>query len=613
MSILHTKKNEINDNKRKENIIKSNINRKVIRKPNFLRILFVRIMAALLAATFLLAGIIYVRRYLFREWLMKEEEKYYEQVMDPSGNFRSYTEGIYQEGIKKAFEYIYSELPNSDKAFESLSDDEKKRLFKNELISLCSQPRYLNSEYFYVSLGKEEKDGRYFTVSEPDTLIFDRYVMGDINEPGISYICQDKAVIDAVENIVERINKTFEPVAVYFAVDEVYLKDDFTFVTDKIYVTYVIDDKYDPEKDECITLDLPSEEKMKEQGYTYLSLESKTYLSLYYTSFPKGVNSIPSLSSNHFQLLKWTTIERQADYELWVCSDYDIWNYYLDVVTQYKYLRLKADDGRSLWPDRYDLTNFEILRRDGIIIYVAAVVIALILSILVYMRQKSIYEIDTYRRELTNVMAHDLKTPLMVLRGNAENLVDIMNSEEEGDKQKAEKYAGNIMKNVDYMTGLINKTLTLSSLESGNGILEKQSIHVKELLEKLAESYEGAFKEREIKTEITGDDITVQADEFWLNEAFRNFFDNALKYAVQGSVLEVDIDKKRISFSNMAEGLSEDDIRKLANPFSKKDKARSGKKGSGIGLTIVKNIIELHGWKLDIKLQDDRFVVEVIL
>ena len=74
---------------------------------------------------------------------------------------------------------------------------------------------------------------------------------------------------------------------------------------------------------------------------------------------------------------------------------------------------------------------------------------------------------------------------------------------------------------------------------------------------------------------------------------------------------KVKIEKNKITFSNKARDLTEEDIKIILNSFSKKDKARSGKKGSGIGMTIVKNIVELHGWKMKSYLIDGSFTVEI--
>ena len=599
----------------------------IIRKPGFMRIFLVRLLVAVFIATVIFAGLVYGRRYFYKEWLINEVKKYDEEILNPGGEFSSYRRDSYFTYIINDYEKIFNIIPKYYESFESLSEQDKRQLFKNSLLGDCSSARLLNDEKNYNTIDFKVDNDLDVTLEEPNTLIYCKSLSdapceigvnykGPSEAPyeiGIDYICQDKAVSEAIDNISKKIDKTFKQVAVYFTVDDIYLKDDFTFVADKIYVTYVIDDKYDPEYDEYITMDLPLKEEMEKQGYTYYKFDDQIYLGIYYTSLPKGAKEVPSLTDSHFQLLKWTTLEREVTYDLSFVEGFTIYDFELDFVDQYKYLKQKAEDEKTIWPEKGELTNFEILRREGIIFYVIAIMLALFISIVTYLKQKSIYELDTYRRELTNVMAHDLKTPLMVLRGNAENLVDVMHSDEESDRTKGDKYAGNIMTNVDYMTMLINKTLMLSSLESGVGELEKKDISIREVLGQLVDSSEAIREQRDIDVDIIGNDIILQADEFWICEAFRNLIDNAAKYADEGSTLKVKIKKKQITVSNKAKGLTEEDMKTISNPFSKKDKARSGKKGSGLGLTIVKNIFELHGWKMKTKLVDDKFVVEIRL
>ena len=600
-SILQDKKNRISTSKSK----------RIIRKPGFMRIFLVRFLVAVFVAAAIFAGLVYVRRYFFKEWLISVVGKEDEEMFNPSGEITSYRRDTFHTSIVNDCETVYNIMPNYYESYESLSEQDKRRLFKNCILGSCSSVRLLNDEKNYKTVDFSGSDDIDVTLEEPNTLLYGKSLIEDTYGYEIKYICQDKAVSKAIDNISKKIDKTFKPVAVYFAVDEIYLKDDFTFVADKIHVTYVIDDGYDPEYDEYITMDLPSKEELEKQGYTYYGLDEEKYLGVYCTSLPKGEKEVPSLTDSHFQLLKWTTLERKVSYDLWFAEGPDLYDYELSFIDQYKYLRQRARDEKTIWPEKGELTNFEILRRDGIILYGFVITLTLFISIVTYLKQKSIYELDTYRRELTNVMAHDLKTPLMVLRGNAENLVDVMNSDEEGDKAKGDKYAENIMTNVDYMTSLINKTLMLSSLESGNGALEKKDISVRELLGKLTDSSEALREKRDIDVDIIGDDRILYADEFWISEAFRNLVDNASKYADEGSTLKVKIEKGKITFSNKATNLNEEDMKWIADPFSKKDKARSGKQGSGIGLTIVKNIFEMHGWKMKMKLVEDRFVVEI--
>jgi signal transduction histidine kinase len=263
--------------------------------------------------------------------------------------------------------------------------------------------------------------------------------------------------------------------------------------------------------------------------------------------------------------------------------------------------------------NQFEVTNHTILLIDGIIIYLLGIVLSVILSLVIYNRKKMFYEISSYRRELTNIMAHDLKTPLMVLRGNAENLNDILSDEREIDRKKGKKYASGFIRNVDYMNELVNKTLTLSSLESEADRLDKKQISIKALIEGAKEKCDDILSERQINVEFMGDDFNVLADEYLLGEAFRNLIDNASKYADENTSIQVFLEKRKIFISNMASELTEKDLKKINNPFAKKDKSRGGRKGSGIGLSIVKNIVELHGWDFKTKLRDNIFIAEIKL
>ena len=603
--------------------IKNKSYKKVIRKPSFWKIFLARLFDSFVAATVILCALVYARRYVYEDWLLNKLEEFDVVNSYPDGTYVSVTERSYKIAFEEYYKYIYNTLPNRNESYKSLSDEDKKLLYRNGILAKCSVVGLMNYQKSYINATIYDEDhfdkGIYTTSDEPNTLLLGVDMSNRPFGYGVIYKCQDEKVSEAIEEISNDIDRSYNRIDVLFSVDGVYLKDDYTFVADKIKVTYVINGndvngyggEFSDSYSEYITMDLPSKEEMEKQGYTYSDYNSEENLSVYYTSLPKGVDSIPALTTNLFQPLKLSTLVRHRPYDFNLIEDNHVYKCELDIVEQFSYLKHYAEDGLSIYPDKEELTNFKILRRDAIVLYSSQFLVTLLLSITTYLKWKNVYEMDTYRRELTNVMAHDLKTPLMVLRGNAENLVDVMKSDEESEIAKGERYAGNIMTNVDYMTALINQTLTLSSLESGNGVLEKKELSIRELLEGLVDSSKAIREERDIDVQIIGDDKLILADEFWISEAFRNIFDNAAKYADQGSILQVEIEKNKIIFSNPAKDLCEEDVRNIANPFFKKNRARSGKKGSGIGMTIVKNTVELHGWKMKTYLDDGIFVVEI--
>ena len=89
----------------------------------------------------------------------------------------------------------------------------------------------------------------------------------------------------------------------------------------------------------------------------------------------------------------------------------------------------------------------------------------------------------------------------------------------------------------------------------------------------------------------------------------------AKQYADEDSTVTVELVKKGLRVINSFGGTTSTDAsmdaKKLSDPFYKSDKSRSGRKGSGIGLSIVKNIIEMHGWRFKTKVKDGVFVAEI--
>ncbi|WP_294412620.1 HAMP domain-containing sensor histidine kinase [uncultured Ruminococcus sp.] len=215
-------------------------------------------------------------------------------------------------------------------------------------------------------------------------------------------------------------------------------------------------------------------------------------------------------------------------------------------------------------------------------------------------KNKAQYAFEDYQRALTNNLAHDLKTPLAVIGGYAENLMEMR--KDSGDEKEL-KYLDSIMQNVSYTDNIIAKTLKLSETEQIKK-LNRKKVDIKALAEKSAEKYRTALEERSIDLKTEGK-CEVNANEDTLMTAVENLVSNAVKYTRDGGSIKVTADKKRLSVVNdVSENISTKD---LLMPFVKGDKARSDKTSSGLGLAIASAAAAQNGFTLKIDCKDKKF------
>ena len=215
-------------------------------------------------------------------------------------------------------------------------------------------------------------------------------------------------------------------------------------------------------------------------------------------------------------------------------------------------------------------------------------------------KNKAQYAFEDYQRALTNNLAHDLKTPLAVIGGYAENLIEMR---KESADEKELNYLGSIMDNVAYTDNIVAKTLQLSRNEQVNK-LNKKKVDIKALAEKSAAKYRTVLEERKIELKIEGEAI-VNADEDILASAVENLISNAVKYTKDGGSINITVEKKRFNIVN--DVVENVDTKDLLMPFVKGDKARSDKSSSGLGLAIAASAAAKNGFDLKIDCKDKKF------
>ena len=195
--------------------------------------------------------------------------------------------------------------------------------------------------------------------------------------------------------------------------------------------------------------------------------------------------------------------------------------------------------------------------------------------------------------QFTSDVSHELRTPITVILTQAEYGKDSISSVEE-----AQKSFGIIEKEGQKMSKLVSQLLTLARMERGRQKLNIENINLSELLEMIIETQTLSAKTKNIKfvTKIMPE-IYANIDEMMIMRVFTNLISNAISYGKQNGTVTVELflQENRIvsKISDDGIGISEDKLDKIWLRFYQVDPSKNGD-NSGLGLSMVKKIIELH-------------------
>jgi len=219
--------------------------------------------------------------------------------------------------------------------------------------------------------------------------------------------------------------------------------------------------------------------------------------------------------------------------------------------------------------------------------FIIFAVSALLLSEQTYKIYKEREELEKQRQEITNAFAHDLKTPLSIISGYAQNLLENIHTE------KREHYASHILANVNRMAGIIQDMLEMSRLETKPFQIKYEDISLGELCSKIINRYEHICNDKAITASVEGDAV-IKADNALITRVIDNFFINALDNTPQGGSIRMKILEDTFEIYNSGSHIPEDKLDEIWLPYKKADPSRSNTKGTGLGLAISRTILETH-------------------
>lgn len=205
-------------------------------------------------------------------------------------------------------------------------------------------------------------------------------------------------------------------------------------------------------------------------------------------------------------------------------------------------------------------------------------------------------QIDEMRKEFLSNVSHELKTPIALIQGYAEGLSEGIDE----DLESRQFYCEVIMDEANKMNKMVKKLLTLNQIEFGQEQVALERFDITSLIWGVIQSVDILAKQDGIRIDFAEKEpIYVWADEYQIEEVITNYVSNAIHHASNKKKIIIKLQKKektvRISVFNTGTPIPEEDISKIWIKFYKVDKARTREYGgSGIGLSIVKAIMDAH-------------------
>ena len=204
--------------------------------------------------------------------------------------------------------------------------------------------------------------------------------------------------------------------------------------------------------------------------------------------------------------------------------------------------------------------------------------------------------VDEMRKDFISNVSHELKTPIALIQGYAEGLQDV------SDDPESFKYNVDVITDeADKMNRLVKKLTTLNQLEFGAADYSPVEFDIVEMVRSLV--FASKKKTEDLHASVTieaPESLSVLGDPFEIEEVITNYFSNAMNHLLPPNEIVFRVDdlglKARVSVKNTGNPIPEDELERIWTKFYKVDKARTRSYGgSGIGLSIVKAIMTVHG------------------
>lgn len=236
------------------------------------------------------------------------------------------------------------------------------------------------------------------------------------------------------------------------------------------------------------------------------------------------------------------------------------------------------------------------------ILFLFFLIIGVFLTVMMWRTLKMQMLEEQKRRDMTNALAHDIKTPLFILSGYAGNLKENVQTD------KREHYADVIVEQTEEVNRRVNRMLELSKLDSPNLKMNKEDFDLAELTTEIISNYETLSDGKAIDFAVNTPDgkCYITADRELIKRAIENLVDNAVKYSDSNTIIEVIVTGKTFTITNTCSALQPTDMKSLMEAYRISEASRTfgHSSGTGLGLSIIKTILNLHHLTMNCRVKE---------
>jgi signal transduction histidine kinase len=202
---------------------------------------------------------------------------------------------------------------------------------------------------------------------------------------------------------------------------------------------------------------------------------------------------------------------------------------------------------------------------------------------------------EVLRRRAASDLAHDLATPATVLESQIQAMVDGIVPADAAQLEKARAAAAGL-------SGVIAQLGELTQAEAAPLQRRVEPVALRELTDDIVASLDGLLRERRVAASVSGDDVTASADRGQLMRALRNVVTNAIQHSPADSTVRVAIGPgAEIRVTDTGPGIAPEDLPYIFERFYRADRSRTGRTGSGVGLTVARELIAANGGTIEVE------------